>query len=428
MVSLPSPPPPPLLLLLLLGALELSARGSSASLHPESRYGHCSVLVDDQLWVIGGSQRLTGTLDSRVLVFDPVSRQYTHAMDVGLPGLEGHSCSVTPGGFAGGYMVYIVGGWSNETGIPAPTRKAWMIHATNAHTSTTMLLPQLPAPLRRHSAVVTQMTEAIYVWGGSHGGPDNSNNTNQLLRLGLNPRSSAWEIVLTTGTPPSPRYGHTATLNSFVWQHFEGYMAVVGGRDCNAGPNCAERSRDGYLSDVYVLDLDKLSWLAATPEMGPGGKTNGLEARYGHTAVLIGDAGTAQLCVLAGTTLNSSCAERHGGDVSGCVYHSDEILCTHSGWQTGNAHWSTVPAVTGHGPISRDRHTTTLVSRPSAPCVDCGHGEPRPVTHEYRWLDAGGFHSGSPISTKKIYGYGVHELHFAPGVVNPWSWTPVWPE
>ena len=82
----------------------------------------------------------------------------------------------------------------------------------------------------------------------------------------------------------------------------------------------------------------------------------------------------------------------------------------------------------GRGPVSRDRHTTTLISRPSAPCVDCGHGEPIPVTPEYRWLDTGGFHSGSPIGSARVYGYGVHELRHAPGAANPWTWAPVWPE
>lgn len=416
---------------LLLTALGLgTAAHGIAPLHPESRYGHCSVLVGDQLWVIGGHRRLSNTLDSRVLVFDPASRQYTHAIDVGLPGLEGHSCSVTPGGFSSGFLVYIVGGWSNETGTLSTTRKGWVIHApTDSHPVTAKALPELPAPLRRHSAVVTQLTKAIYVWGGSHGGPANCTSTNQLLRLMLNPPSSAWEILSPFGTPPSPRYGHTATLNSFVWQHFEGYMVLVGGNSCKCGPQCTERFGAGadFLSDVHVLDLDKLSWLGSNPKTGPGGRSNGLDARYGHSAVLIGDARAAQLCVLAGTALNSSCAlERHGKNVSGCVYHSAEILCTHPGWQTGTVSWSAVP--TNHtGPVSRDRHTTTLISRPSAPCVDCGHGEPIPVTRDYRWLDTGGFHSGSRISTERVYGSGVHELHHAPGgAADKWTWSAVW--
>ena len=421
------------LLALCCSAVTVALPSAATALPFESRYGHCSVVVGDELWVIGGSLVSTGTLDSTIHVYNPTSQAFVKQIRVsGLPGIEGHTCSVTGAGFGGGFDIIVAGGWTNATGTPAASARVYQLHALGSSQDrgvtgkvVASVLPDLPAPRRRHAALISGHT--LYVFGGSHGGPNRDcNNTNTLLSLGLNsnPPATAWQTVATTGPAPSKRYGHTASLVEYP--HFRGYMVIVGGNACEGGAGCIDKLAKGgdYLSDVHVLDLDKLTWRAASGEMGAGGRTAGLDARYGHTALTIGSGTSAQVCVVAGTTVNSSCAIAQGGNATSCVDHSADVLCLQAGWQTGAAVWQQIDngAATADGPVSRDRHTTTLLSEPAQECVDCGHGVPTP-TSDYRWLDVGGFHSGSPIPKERVYAQGVHELRIpgAPARTCAWS-------
>ncbi len=402
---------------------------AAAALAFESRYGHCSVMVGNELWVIGGSLVSTGTLDSAIHVYDPTSHAFVKQIRVsGLPGIEGHTCSVTRAGFSGGFDIIVAGGWTNATGTPAASVRVYQLHALGSSVNRGVsdkvelsVKPDLPAPLRRHAALISGHT--LYVFGGSHGGPNKDcNNTNTLLSLGLNPPAIAWQTVATTGPAPSKRYGHTASLVQFP--HFQGYMVIVAGNACECGAGCIGNLATGgdYLSDVHVLDLDKLTWRTASGEMGAGGRTAGLDARYGHTALTIGSGSSAQVCVVAGTTVNSSCVIAEGGNATICVDHSADVLCLQAGWQTGAAVWQQVEGAATGGPVSRDRHTTTLLSEPAQECVDCGHGVPTP-TSDYRWLDVGGFHSGSPVPRERVYAHGVHELRIPGAPARTYAWS-----
>ena len=105
--------------------------------------------------------------------------------------------------------------------------------------------------------------------------------------------------------------------------------------------------------------------------------------------------------MLAGTVLNSSCVRSAGGNASGCVTHSGEVLCLQSGWDRvpgGVARWTTVTP-SGEAPISRDRHSTTALA--PAPGGSGSGGV---------FLDIGGFHSGSTVPALRNYSAGVHEL------------------
>lgn len=95
----------------------------------------------------------------------------------------------------------------------------------------------------------------------------------------LNP-STGWSAVTTAGTPPSPRFGHSAILVGMK-------MYIFGGQDANPFPN-------NLLNDVYALDFS-----VATPtwnQLSPGGSPP--EARAFHAAVF--DAGNNQMVIFGG--------------------------------------------------------------------------------------------------------------------------------
>lgn len=137
-----------------------------------------------------------------------------------------------------------------------------------------------PPPVTGHSATVL-LTKAprvradFCVFGGKTA---EGVELNDLYALDVVEKE--WRVVETHGSPPPPRYGHTATLAGSM-------MIVFGGR-----------SRNGFLNDVCVLNTDTYEWRQQD--------TTGIAPcpRYAHTAVA--SLRTGKLYVFGGSNGNET--------------------------------------------------------------------------------------------------------------------------
>jgi len=117
-----------------------------------------------------------------------------------------------------------------------------------------------PRPRFSHSAVVS-LTDKMVIFGGKN---TSEYYFDDLLVLDL--VQNVWLPIVVSGTPPSPRCGHTAVLDPFTNQ-----MVVFGGLDAFGS----------YLQDLYFFDLTTYTWLPSPQISGtfpPG--------RAYHTAVV----------------------------------------------------------------------------------------------------------------------------------------------
>eukprot|EP01127_Copromyxa_protea_P018187 TRINITY_DN5659_c0_g1_i1.p1 TRINITY_DN5659_c0_g1~~TRINITY_DN5659_c0_g1_i1.p1 ORF type:complete len:413 (-),score=51.01 TRINITY_DN5659_c0_g1_i1:523-1761(-) len=120
----------------------------------------------------------------------------------------------------------------------------------------TRKLPSTIRPRLGHTATV--VGNEIWVFGGSDGSQAFFND----LHI-FNTVSGEWRNSEISGTPPSPRSGHSATLVA------DGKIIIFGGE-----------SGSDTLNDVHVLDTQKATWTQVSVE---GEKP----ARYGHGALFL---------------------------------------------------------------------------------------------------------------------------------------------
>ena len=112
-----------------------------------------------------------------------------------------------------------------------------------------------------HSMVYDSINGRTILFGGMA----NSFLNNDLYVFGLPSSSDFWAVPTATGTPPAPRYGHTA-----IYDYSNQRMLVFGGQGASA-----------VLQDVIALNLSggNYAWSALTPGgTGPG-------PHEGHSAV-----------------------------------------------------------------------------------------------------------------------------------------------
>eukprot|EP00500_Bicosoecida_sp_ms1_P011616 CAMPEP_0203822116 /NCGR_PEP_ID=MMETSP0115-20131106/45283_1 /ASSEMBLY_ACC=CAM_ASM_000227 /TAXON_ID=33651 /ORGANISM="Bicosoecid sp, Strain ms1" /LENGTH=338 /DNA_ID=CAMNT_0050731147 /DNA_START=76 /DNA_END=1088 /DNA_ORIENTATION=- len=135
----------------------------------------------------------------------------------------------------------------------------------------------------------------------------------------LDVATGRWSIMVNAGSPPSGRWGHTATLVG------ASHIYVLGGR---------HGSKPLPMNDIYVLDVRSFHWsYFQLPKPAP-------KNRYAHSTVLLGDGHT--LLTFAG----------HGGRTR---YYKDVHLL-----DTTTNRWYT-PVVTGAVPTKRSGHTLARV-------------------------------------------------------------------
>uniref|UniRef100_A0A832IA22 T9SS type A sorting domain-containing protein n=1 Tax=Eiseniibacteriota bacterium TaxID=2212470 RepID=A0A832IA22_UNCEI len=142
---------------------------------------------------------------------------------------------------------------------------------------------QGPAPSARlgHSALYDPAGDRMIVFGGDDGGVSVLNDAWALDLAG----AARWTSLNTSGTPPPPRFNHTAVLDPA-----RGRMVVFGGTD-GATP----------LGDAAALDLATGAWSALAPAGSPPAP------REGHVAAW--DAAGDRMVVCGGRTAAGASAE-----------------------------------------------------------------------------------------------------------------------
>ena len=96
---------------------------------------------------------------------------------------------------------------------------------------------QQPAPRAHHSATFVKEANGIVIFGG-YGGAGKVLGECQVLDM----ESLGWRVLETKGTPPKPRYDHTASLLGEK-------LVVFGGRDLTQS-----------IEEVSVLDVTTMAW------------------------------------------------------------------------------------------------------------------------------------------------------------------------
>jgi hypothetical protein len=94
--------------------------------------------------------------------------------------------------------------------------------------------------------------------------------------------SIKWRVVHTTGTPPAPRYRHTATV---VRHRHLGSASEGGSVACSLVVFGGLGRGNIPLNDVHVLDLDTLEWTEVRPHTSGANDAWPSHGLFGHTAL-----------------------------------------------------------------------------------------------------------------------------------------------
>ncbi|XP_028094223.1 acyl-CoA-binding domain-containing protein 4-like [Camellia sinensis] len=206
---------------------------------PSARYKHATAVVDEKLYLSGGSRN--GRYLSDVQVFnlknlawstlklstesnadetkDSVSQEI-------LPATSGHSM------FKWGNKLLLVGGHSKNIFDSVTVR---FIDLESYHCG--IVETSGKVPVARGGQSLTLVGSRLIMFGGE----------DRLRRLlndvhVLDLETMVWDVLETTQTPPAPRFDHTAAVNA------ERYLLIFGG--------C---SHSIFFNDVHVLDLQTVS-------------------------------------------------------------------------------------------------------------------------------------------------------------------------
>eukprot|EP00002_Diphylleia_rotans_P009476 TRINITY_DN1974_c0_g1_i2.p1 TRINITY_DN1974_c0_g1~~TRINITY_DN1974_c0_g1_i2.p1 ORF type:complete len:458 (-),score=48.99 TRINITY_DN1974_c0_g1_i2:185-1558(-) len=194
--------------------------------------------------------------------------------------------------------------WLDDLVVLELTGAQGMPHWTYPTTS-----GQTPGP--RHGHTLTEVGSKLFLFGGYC----NDNYYNDIFVLEYESDRPRWSRLVASGTPPTPRAYHTATLID------KNYLMIFGGRG----------SDGSYIQDVAALDLSAMRWFYPKFFNSPP------SGRAHHSATLYG----TKLYII-------------GGQNSQSTFLNDVHVLHNGKWQ----------AVTFNGtPMSpRSRHTTTLVN------------------------------------------------------------------
>ncbi|KAL1201460.1 Acyl-CoA-binding domain-containing protein 6 [Cardamine amara subsp. amara] len=213
----------------------LSVPGSRAS----ARYKHAAVVVDEKLYIVGGSRN--GRYLSDVQVFDlrsltwsssKLKTENTIQEDDGslreaFPAISDHRM------IKWGNKLLLIGGYSKKLTdnmsvrfIDLETHLCGVVDASGN------------VPVSRGGHSITLVGSRVLVFGGED---KNRRLLNDLHVLDL--ETMTWDVVETTQTRPVPRFDHTAA------SHSDRYLLIFGG--------C---SHSIFFNDLHILDLQTMEW------------------------------------------------------------------------------------------------------------------------------------------------------------------------
>ncbi|KZV33000.1 acyl-CoA-binding domain-containing protein 4 [Dorcoceras hygrometricum] len=228
---------------------------------PAARYKHAAIVVEEKLYIVGGSRNgryLSDfqVLDLKSLMWSTIKLKM-EASDMknndgslleAFPAISGHSMINWE------KKLFLLAGLSKNV-TDAVTVRFIDLELYNCGIVET----SGNAPVARIGQSVTVFGSKVIMFGGED---RNRRLLNDVHVLDL--ETMTWSSVETTQTHPSPRYDHTAAL------HSERYLFIYGG--------C---SHSIFFNDLHVLDLETMEW--SRPQM----QGDVLSARAGHASVMI---------------------------------------------------------------------------------------------------------------------------------------------
>ncbi|KAG5049572.1 hypothetical protein JHK85_010675 [Glycine max] len=212
---------------------------------PGKRWGHtCNAVRDGRfLYLFGGYGKFN------------LKQSWSEPAIKGPPPTprDSHSCTVI------GDSLFVFGGTDgskllNDLHILDTSSHTWVFPTVRGE-----------APDAREGHDAALVGKRLFMFGGCGRSADNINEVYYNDLYILNTELFVWNRATTSGTPPSPRDGHTCSS----WRN---KIIVIGGEDEN----------DSYLSDVHILDTDTLIWskLCTSGQLLP--------PRAGHSTVSFG--------------------------------------------------------------------------------------------------------------------------------------------
>ncbi|KAL6977151.1 hypothetical protein U1Q18_025945 [Sarracenia purpurea var. burkii] len=227
---------------------------------PSARYKHAVAVVDEKLYISGGSRN--GRYLSDVQVFDLKTLAWSTLKLNTEPNAEkikdnlsqeilsatsGHSM------LKWGNKLLFLGGHSKNISDSVTVR---FIDLESHHRGVVETSGKVP--VARGGQSVTVVGSKLIMFGGE----DRHRRLLNDVHV-LNMETMVWDVLETTQTLPAPRFDHTAAL------HAERYLLIFGG--------C---SHSIFFNDLHVLDLQTMEWSQpqiqgdmVTPRAGHAGST-----------------------------------------------------------------------------------------------------------------------------------------------------------
>ncbi|CAI5964753.1 unnamed protein product, partial [Closterium sp. NIES-65] len=225
---------------------------------PSARYQHAAEILDGRMYVVGGN-RARFTSDVHVLDLASLawSKMELSSPANALPPCAGHSLVILDE-----VTLLCIGGFFKDGSEKMIVRaldvstKMWRVMKTRG---------QIPCARGGHSTAKVGST--VWVFGGED---SKRRLLNDVYSLDLT--TFVWDKLDTTGTPPLPRAGHTATVYN------EHYLTIFGGG-----------SHSMCFNDVHVLDLDAAEWsLAETYGKVPSPRAGLVGVAFGSLWFIMG--------------------------------------------------------------------------------------------------------------------------------------------
>ncbi|KAI3734676.1 hypothetical protein L6452_14151 [Arctium lappa] len=228
---------------------------------PSARYKHAAVVIDEKLYIVGGSRNGrylsdVQALDLRNLTWSTIKlRTQSDADNVRdgrllevFPAISGHSM------LKWGNKLLLLGGHSKDTSDNMTVRFIDLeSHVCGVMEATGKI------PVARGGQSVSLVGSKLIMFGGEDRHRRLLNDVNV-----LDLETMIWNVAETKQTPPAPRFDHTAAV------HVDRYLQIFGG--------C---SHSTFFNDLHVLDLETLEW--SQPQV----QGNLVSPRAGHAGVSI---------------------------------------------------------------------------------------------------------------------------------------------
>lgn len=327
---------------------------SSTSFSPGPRHFHSSVLYRDKLYIFGGKSN--GYL-SDLWSFDFATKSWQE-----LDGHHSKTANKPIARFGHTAVCYedqmIVFGGYDQHGFCCEDVPLWDFNAASPDLAWKRIQTDNQSSLKleryHHSAV--QEGHSMYIFGGKNAATSSSSLCEpHLLELHIPTRQ--WSLVHTVGTPPSARFGHSATV-------VNGRMFIFGGCDGNSS-----------YSDLYSYCFVARTWEFVQVSTCPA-------PRYFATMSPLGD-DLGSICLMGGRDLSNFCmSDVHVFRPSAPIVVSDSPSPRHPSYSFSYSSSSNLPqsptssSLVPSPPSSSNSAPPSPASASSSPAAPFGPTQP----------------------------------------------------